>query len=477
MPIQQQRQPSFDRGSPTTNEVLEDLEELSVRDEASPEVDERPAVSSYMRKKRLSRTDSSIMIIRPDEKLEEKPILERFLTKPSPSPPILVENVHGAVKSLNSDRVSVFSSNCTVSSFGEGRSSLSNYSSCPNLMDKDGVSLDRSRIRSSKSSDGRLCKTAPSAGQSSRTSPSLLSVPNVFTTSFTHSKPIHKRLENVRAYRGQADLQRNVDGQQAPRKMSYSTGEEVCCKEMRVHRYSAPELSNNELQQMMKRKPLLTKSLSDTPHSAAIAECHSSEPRISDVGDFLCLGNLEAAHDERLLCRNTVASVLDLSNILPEDVPLKRKNIAPCTCGSATSHMRPVLRLTMCESDLVDVKSHFPRVNRFIDGACNNKKRVFVYCDSPKNNLSILMGAQYLMQRKKMNFRQAFSQIMKGRSDIELNPAYSALLQSVENELFKDELDYDDEEEILATEKPKPLVRKKSSSLLPKEAWTFEASD
>jgi hypothetical protein len=137
--------------------------------------------------------------------------------------------------------------------------------------------------------------------------------------------------------------------------------------------------------------------------------------------------------------------------------------------------MRPVLRLTMCASDLVEIKSHFARINRFIDGAYNNHKKVLIYCDSINNNLSVLVGAQYMMQRKKINFRTAYSQILKGRSDVELNPAYSALLMSLENELFKDDVE---EEELVRGEKPKPLLqRMRSSGLLPKEAWTDSAFD
>ena len=47
-----------------------------------------------------------------------------------------------------------------------------------------------------------------------------------------------------------------------------------------------------------------------------------------------------AAYCEPILCRLDIECVVDLSNLMPAEVPPNKKSICPCTCDQETVHQR-----------------------------------------------------------------------------------------------------------------------------------------
>jgi len=124
------------------------------------------------------------------------------------------------------------------------------------------------------------------------------------------------------------------------------------------------------------------------------------------VREFLCIGNAAAAADDRLLCRHSVFGLVDLC-VGGTGAAVARgggDRWAPCNCGDQRRHRRAVLRLNVSRTDLTDVRSCFPTINRFVDGfrrrpgdaSSSSSGCVMVYCETG-DTLSVLAAAQYLV--------------------------------------------------------------------------------
>lgn len=64
---------------------------------------------------------------------------------------------------------------------------------------------------------------------------------------------------------------------------------------------------------------------------------------ISEIIENLFLGTIESAYNEQLLCKLNISCVVDLSDVLPNQVPSKLRSLCPCTCSLQSSHSRAKL--------------------------------------------------------------------------------------------------------------------------------------
>ena len=309
------------------------------------------------------------------------------------------------------------------------------FSSCPNLVSsQEGPSQDfqitSTSIRMCKSTDGRLGKVPISPTESSSSSPSLLTVPDIFTTSFTHSKT-HPSV-------------------------FFSDDDEHVLKE---YRRSAPELGrmctrSNSVHTGSptgKPKQCLKKSYSDTPILSTrrtpenteelkpvevVKKPSGSGRRVTCVlENQLYLGNIEAGYHQPLICHTHISGLLDVSQLLPEDVPSGRKSLVSCSCSSTFTHQPATLRISFNPSDLLEIRSHFAKANKFIEGNLTRDNRVLIMCQTG-DNLSALMATQFLMQSRQMKMNEALEHVKGTEGSVSLCVAYKELLLGLERKLY-----------------------------------------
>ena len=429
--------------------------------------------------RRLSRTDSSVIVVVGEGPRETMRIETDF------ADPVIPNTVmpsyrdsrqgqsttkpvfsHIVRKHFNSRRPSAashnHSSDITPQTTSSTKPTISSQS-CPNLAKNLGRGREpmKQRVRYTRSSEGVLEAQETHLSRTSKqrssqvTSPSLLTVPDIFTTSFTHSP---------RCSPDQGTLPMS-----GPR-----------------YRHSAPELAADgidDLEEAPPDKVNLTKSLSDTPpymtfsrrrdvfyarsrHMSVDVE-ESQPPRMSALTSYLFVGNVEAAYCERVLCKQRIGSILDLSGMDPDVVPAHRKNPIPCTCGLEGRHPRAVLRLSLDQLNQDELESSLQQINKFIEGARVAGKNVMIFSERG-TGYSELVAMQYLMRHRCINLRKAYSLLMRHRPDMMISAAHRELLQRLELE------------HIPAQEQSLCFVRPATdpASLLPMQAWSCtESSD
>ncbi len=348
-------------------------------------------------------------------------------------------------------------------------------SSCPDLVEEqiETISSDvgvivKAPIRQCLSSDDRIfVKSSPSPtimhDASLVVSSQRLAVPDVFTTSFTRSP---QSTNNVSDKNGKAGTSSPTGGRQA---------------RDRHYRHSAPEIGvQRELLRDLAGEKLPTRggSLKDrsglgkglqesrgTTRSPSPNDRFSQEPYLLKVIDDLYLGNTVAAYNLTMLCKANIRCIIDVSNASMEETSTRQKNCIPCACSKTERHSPAVLRLNVSECDLIDIKSYFSKVNKFIEGGINKDSRVLIFGRS-ESNLSVLMAMQYLIHERCMDFRQALAQIMKSRSDVNLGTAYVDLLVGLQ---AKFDLSDDANETFVCNSQQ--ICSRKSPDFLPREAW------
>ncbi len=423
-------------------------------------------------KKKLTRTDSKVMVVTSDpanlalrieapsfdeqqdalcdsllEDLEEPglmlPSKRDFGSK---SPPILVSEHSDPHMLLHNGKRNP-----------ERQPTLPNSTSCPNLLktavDPNDIEMSRHQLRYSRSSDSKIFEERPLHRSGS---PNLLKVPDVFTTSF--------------------HISRSMD------QMSTSSSK-------KVHRNSAPELSEISTafpaegnENSTPDRTSLVKSFSDNPPSERKSPLQTlsdsrikmfqsvqhpirTEPKpftpiIGHVAEGVFMGNVESTFAERLLCKHNIGSVVDVSGCPPDTLPAHKRSDVPCVCGHESRHLRSCLRLCLAEATPSEMRELLHKTNRFIEGARAKERGVLVCCYYG-NQWSALVVMFYLMTKMGMNLRKAYSMVMLNRSDIELSNDIKRFLQLTEKSHFGPceqslciEADHTDK-----------------NALLPREAW------
>ena len=345
------------------------------------------------------------------------------------------------------------------------------WASCPNLLDNGPNAVGKTKVRITRSSEGyfhgNIYRSGSSSAKSERSCPKLLTVPDIFVTSLTYSSDVEsdKTVRQTKGGEGESQL--------SPKKQARKPG---------PFRYSAPELTargtGDHWERLREYKSPLKKSLSDTSPRLAktpdgdlsalqIRREGPTEPLVAQVLDNLYIGNLETAYNERLLCRMSIGSVVDLSNLPPEEVPASSKCNVPCACGRDDRHLRATLRIGLHQSDMSDVESSFEQVNKFIEGARKAAKNVLVFCRTG-NSISAVVVIQYLMAHRSLYFRKAYAMVMRQRSDLHLPPGYLPMLQALEKKQLQPR------NQSLPLE---AVPNRDEATCLPKEAWIVEEGE
>ena len=371
--------------------------------------------------------------------------------------------------------------------------------SCPDLA--DGVlplqehrhhPIGRKSIWNCTGSDGgghRAAKTtagsSTAVGSSSLAVSKLLTVPSVFVTSFTRSSLSSSKSSGYNTSGGSA-------GDSADPSSTTS------CTAKNRNR-SAPDLMRQALQaedddvataaaakssSMRRRRStdiLGTRRRTSSINVHGSATGAMTPSKIWHVTDFLDVGNLAAAYDERLLCRSSIAGIVDLSGVDPGEARTTFGNRAPCNCsreegggcgawngggGHTTTtttarrrHMLSVLRLAVSDTDLDDVRSCFVDINRFLEGSRRAGRRVLVVCRTG-NTWSVLVVAQYLITVLRLRLDEARRRLAAAGCDADINEAFCLLLASLETEHRRtDDVDHGgDVEEEIAVRRRSPIA-------------------
>ena len=189
------------------------------------------------------------------------------------------------------------------------------------------------------------------------------------------------------------------------------------------------------------RKRLI--SMSDSrlgDHFATISPTPPSAASIWKLTEFLCIGNAAAAINDRLLCFHSVLGLVDLCVV--EAVPRgDAERWAPCSCGDQRRHRRSTLRLSVSRTDLDDIRSCFPTINRFVDGFRRRRReawssrspptgRVMIYCETG-DTLSVLAAAQYLVTVERQTLDDVERCLSKAGCVTPLTQPFAAVLRSV----------------------------------------------
>ncbi|GAU97772.1 hypothetical protein RvY_09009 [Ramazzottius varieornatus] len=94
------------------------------------------------------------------------------------------------------------------------------------------------------------------------------------------------------------------------------------------------------------------------------------DENLSQITDYLYIGDIYAANNEHLLCRLNVDAIVDLSNLRPEDLRKLKACHIPCTCPVNANHQRAKLIIGVKNSEAEEIAAYFDEINRFIECKC-----------------------------------------------------------------------------------------------------------
>ena len=329
------------------------------------------------------------------------------------------------------------------------------YSSCPNLNEQMNRHYKISKFGLSRSSEAGINRNQsgelpPGNNSHILESSKLLVVPDLFTTSYTYSASTDEAKSGFLAPERETYVDPPARQSSAPAKLG-----------QRILDQKQPNL-----------KQSLKKSLSDNPYSRKFSSeqpipCSApltdftAEPIATEIIEWLYLGNIESAYNERLLCKLNISSMVDMSGLNPEEVPVSKKCEVPCLCNLTNKHARARLCVNISETYGEDVEDDFDQINKFVEGGRVKGRGVLIHCFTGTNAAAAAV-IQYLMQCQGMNLRKAYNTVMKKTSNLDLSPYFQHKLEVLEKRLFSG-----DPPTMQFRQK---LVKK--DSLVPKEAWT-----
>lgn len=155
----------------------------------------------------------------------------------------------------------------------------------------------------------------------------------------------------------------------------------------------------------------------------------------SQVLDFLFVGNIEAAYNEHLLCKLSIESIVDISNLEPHQIPRHRKSDCPCTCSLETSHPRARLWLGVNDSENTDMMPYFEDISIFIEAARRKDKNVLVH-SLDGNSRAMCAVIQYLMKYHDMNLKRAYNLLRRRWPTMNMNQRFQRTLEVWERRLL-----------------------------------------
>ena len=237
-----------------------------------------------------------------------------------------------------------------------------------------------------------------------------LKVPDLFTTSFTHSKQPTTITDTVQATKKSATYTLSLQ--------------------------DIPDCVRQSKKLTLRRTISLTKD-----DNLKIAQLLSMDmyrdDQVAQVTDYLFVGSIESAYNERRLCRLDIESLVDISNLSEMQVPSNKKTQCPCLCRTDFNHFRSRLIIAVADDEKEDVEQYFEEVNRFIEAARRCGRKVLVYSYEGKSRAAVF-AMQYLMSYENLLLRQAYNIVKKQRPCVALNPGFQKTLETLEKTLFPD---------------------------------------
>lgn len=163
------------------------------------------------------------------------------------------------------------------------------------------------------------------------------------------------------------------------------------------------------------------------------------EPVITRVMDCIYVGNLQAAYNGQVLCKNNISSIIDMSS-LPSDCNL---NFIPCTCHQESQHSWSRLKVHIqgpLEQECTSLQQPcFWDINKCIDASIEKRKRVLIHCRDGYS-LAPTCVIQYLMVKHKLRLLAAY-EFVKARYPLNIREWHQDLLVGLERSLWPGEVD------------------------------------
>lgn len=158
-----------------------------------------------------------------------------------------------------------------------------------------------------------------------------------------------------------------------------------------------------------------------------------SEPVIAKVTDYIYVGNLNAAYSGRILCRNSIDSVIDMSSFAGEH----KVGLIPCTCSRGTKHSWSRLKVDisgLSDEESVALKQRsFEDINECIDASTEKRKRVLIHCRDGYS-LAPTCIIQYLMVKQNMRLIAAY-EFVRAKYPVNIQECHQNLLVNLEKSL------------------------------------------
>ncbi|XP_066557072.1 uncharacterized protein LOC136747778 [Amia ocellicauda] len=160
---------------------------------------------------------------------------------------------------------------------------------------------------------------------------------------------------------------------------------------------------------------------------------HYSEPVISKVTDYIYVGNLNAAYSGRILCRNNIDSIIDMSSLPGE----QHVCLIPCTCSRGTKHSWSRLKVDisgLSNGENVPLKQRcFDDINECIDASTEKRKRVLIHCRDGYS-LAPTCIIQYLMVKQNMRLIAAY-EFLRAKYPVNIKECHKNVLVNLEKSL------------------------------------------
>ena len=277
--------------------------------------------------------------------------------------------------------------------------------SCPNLINDRKPELHKRLVNGTGSFSDLGSFERQNSRKLSGFSKNKLTVPDIFTTSFTHSKD------------------------------TSAVSQDSACR----HDTTTTTQSTRPTEKPKANRVPLTKTNSvDVNTLRLLSPDMYRDEQIAQVTDYMFVGCIESAHNERKLCRLEIESLVDISNLSEMQIPAHKKLQCPCLCPTESKHFRSRLIIAVPNEENDAIDQYFDEVNKFIEGARRCSKKVLVYSFEGKSRAP-LFAIQYLMSFEGLLLRQAYSMIKKQWPHVSLNPSFQRCLEKLEKSLYPDE--------------------------------------
>jgi protein-tyrosine phosphatase len=270
-----------------------------------------------------------------------------------------------------------------------------------------------------------------------------LTVPDIFTTSLTRSRPTSKT--SVATTDSPLHNQTRPQCHSAQNLQTYFVDQMHHVNVSRSFSDSKPPVgtASSTATSLTDSSDWRSRSRSDSYSSTnSVSNCLQSgmyrDDHVSQVLDYLFIGSVEVAYSEPLLCKLGIESLVDISNTPASQVPWSKKTHCPCLCQSHMGpHFRSRLIIEVQDKDNEDIEQYFSEINRFIDAARKCGKNVLIYSYKGMSRAPAA-AIEYLMSHEGLLLRQAYNLVKNQRPSVSINLGFQLALETLEGKLFPD---------------------------------------